>query len=74
MTKSAWKFISIKTPLEIIGAALFVIGILDWLANTNIVPKSFQFDNYPIVLIIAGIILAFHRKQSFSSLDDPESH
>lgn len=74
MTKSAWKRVSIKTLRNIIGLILFITGLLDWLVHTNIVPESLQFNNYPIVLIIAGILIVFRHKHSFHSLNDPDLH
>jgi len=43
--------------LDMIGAILFTLGIIEWLTNFNFVPASLQFNLYEIVLIVVGILL-----------------
>lgn len=43
--------------LDAIGAALLGIGLAERFAGTNLVPESFRFENYDIVMIAAGIVL-----------------
>ena len=43
--------------LDAIGAILLGVGAAELFANTNLVPKSFQFENYAMVMIIFGIAM-----------------
>lgn len=43
--------------LDMIGAILFALGIIEWLTNIKFVPVSLQFNMYEFVLIVAGILL-----------------
>ena len=43
--------------LDFIGAVLVGLGMAEWLADTNLVPESFRFENYPVTLVICGVIL-----------------
>ena len=43
--------------LDAIGAILLGLGIAELFANTNLVPKSLQFENYAMVMIIFGIAM-----------------
>ena len=43
--------------LDFIGAALLGLGLAEWFANTGLVPESLRFENYYIVMVIAGGLL-----------------
>lgn len=43
--------------LDFIGTFLFAIGVIDLVSETKIVPESFQFNNYEIVMIVCGVLL-----------------
>lgn len=45
--------------LDFIGAILVGLGMAEWLADTNLVPESLRFGNYPVTLVICGVILMF---------------
>ena len=43
--------------LDFIGAVLVGIGLAEWFAGVGLVPESLQFENYPVTLVICGVIL-----------------
>lgn len=43
--------------LDMIGAILFALGIIEWLTNIKFVPTSLRFNIYEFILIVAGILL-----------------
>lgn len=52
----------IKPPLNLIildgiGSILLGLGLAEWIAETNLVPTALQFENYPIFMIVIGILL-----------------
>lgn len=42
--------------LDFIGAMLLGLGLAEWFADTGFVPESFQFENYPVVMVICGTL------------------
>ncbi len=43
--------------LDIIGTLLLAVGIIELVSNLNLIPASFQFNNYAIALIVVGVLL-----------------
>ncbi len=43
--------------LDALGAVLLGIGLAEWVAGTDLVPESLQFDNYYIVMVVCGVLL-----------------
>lgn len=43
--------------MDAIGAVLLGVGVAELFANTNLVPQSWRFENYAMVMIILGIAL-----------------
>ena len=42
--------------LDFIGSILIGLGLAEWFADTNLVPASLQFEHYPIVMIVIGVL------------------
>ena len=58
MKHITWKKLPINLIISnVIGIPLLTIGLSDWLAHTNLMPLSLQFENYPIYLVVAGSLL-----------------
>ena len=43
--------------MDAIGAILLGLGVAELFAGTNLVPASWQFENYALLMIILGIAL-----------------
>ena len=43
--------------IDALGALMLGLGVAEMFANTNLVPASWQFENYAMVMIITGIAL-----------------
>lgn len=43
--------------MDALGAVLLGLGVAEMFAGTNLVPKAWQFENYPLMMIIFGIAL-----------------
>ncbi len=43
--------------MDAFGAVLLGLGVAEMFAGTNLVPQSWQFDHYALMMIIFGIAL-----------------
>lgn len=43
--------------LDAIGSIFLGLGLAEWLAETNLVPISLQFENYAIFMVAIGVIM-----------------
>lgn len=43
--------------MDAIGAVLLGVGVAELFADTNLIPESWRFENYALVMIILGIAL-----------------
>ena len=43
--------------MDALGAVLLGLGVAEMFAGTNLVPKTWQFEHYALVMIIFGIAL-----------------
>jgi multisubunit Na+/H+ antiporter MnhG subunit len=43
--------------LDLVGTILFGLGVVKKFSGLDTLPKSLQFDNYELVLIVFGIFL-----------------
>ncbi len=43
--------------LDLLGATLAVLGLVEWFTDLGFIPEQFKFDYYDIALVICGILL-----------------
>lgn len=45
--------------IDMVGTVLLGIGLIEWLDIYSIVPESMRFENYEVLLMVVGGLLAF---------------
>ncbi|MFT5426263.1 MAG: hypothetical protein ACI9ZT_001204, partial [Gammaproteobacteria bacterium] len=43
--------------LDMLGAVLAALGLMEWFTGLSFVPDAFKFEYYYIVMIVVGVIL-----------------
>ena len=54
MEEKKWKPPVGLVLLDAVGAVLLGLGLAERIAGTNLIPESFQFENYDLVMIVVS--------------------
>ena len=57
MERKSWKPPIGLVVLDAVGAILLGLGLAERFAGTNLIPGSFQFENYDLVMMVVGVFL-----------------
>jgi len=55
--KNKFKIPILMIVLDLLGAMLAALGLVEWFTDLNFIPDQFKFEYYYAVLLICGVLM-----------------